>query len=85
MGGKTRNFKKKAGKGQGSFSLVGFRGVGFWTCCHFCPEDFGVANSPQNQAGELSRNYRASTWHYRQRKLYFKIVWHFVADTDTII
>ena len=27
--------------------------------------------------------YRSSKWHYRQRKIIFELIMHFIADTDT--
>ena len=27
--------------------------------------------------------YRSSKWHYRQRKIFFELIMHFIADTDT--
>ena len=29
------------------------------------------------------RTYRSSKWHYRQRKIIFELIMHFIADTDT--
>ena len=28
-------------------------------------------------------HYRSSKWHYRQRKIIFELIMHFIADTDT--
>ena len=28
-------------------------------------------------------HYRSSKWHYRQRKMIFELIMHFIADTDT--
>ena len=47
-------------------------------------------NSPQqahlNFAPILGKTnsweYRSSKWHYRQRKIIFELIMHFVADTD---
>ena len=35
---------------------------------------------PHPQKGLL---YRSSKWHYRQRKIIFELILHFIADTDT--
>ena len=31
------------------------------------------------------KKYRSSKWHYRQRKIIFELIMHFIADTDTDI
>ena len=33
--------------------------------------------------GDVHEKNRSSKWHYRQRKIIFELIMHFIADTDT--
>ena len=37
----------------------------------------------EDSASLAEENYRSSKWHYRQRKIIFELIMHFIADADT--